>query len=285
VALNGSSFSFRYLFAVTRPRFWLYLAGPYLLGYAAASETPDRMLRTEFWLYLLFFLFPANLLLYGANDLGDSDTDALNPKKGTKEARMDGRAKPLAWAVALSLLIGVVAAVSLATWAARSTMALFLFLSLGYSLTPLRFKARPFLDMASNVLYALPGFVGYLQAGGQGFNPLVLSFAWCWTASMHLFSAIPDVESDRRAGVATAATVLGERRSLGLCSFLWAAAAASLIVGRLLWPWCLATLAYPAVTLLLLRNSGAGVERAYWVFPALNGLFGMAAFFLIALKL
>ncbi|NCQ82273.1 hypothetical protein GW750_05765 [bacterium] len=42
------------------------------------------MLAYENWFSLLslaYFLFPANLLIYGANDLADGDTDALNDKK------------------------------------------------------------------------------------------------------------------------------------------------------------------------------------------------------------
>lgn len=283
--MSDGAFSLRYLLSATRPRFWLYLGGPYLLGYAAAADSPYRLLQPEFWLYLIYFLLPANLMLYGANDLGDADTDALNPKKGTMEARMGTRARPLAWAVTASLLVGVAALAGLPNWPARGAMALFLFLSLAYSLPPLRLKARPFLDMASNVLYAMPGFVGYLQGGGEGFNLAIVAFAWCWTASMHLFSAIPDIESDRRAGVPTAATVLGERGSLALCATLWGAACAALIAGQVLWPWCLLALAYPAIPLYLLLRPGAGLVRAYWAFPAVNGLLGMAAFFLIALKL
>lgn len=34
-----------------------------------------------FFLYLLYFLFPANLLVYGVNDIADEDTDILNAKK------------------------------------------------------------------------------------------------------------------------------------------------------------------------------------------------------------
>lgn len=283
--MTDSGFSLRYLFSVTRPRFWLYLGGPYLLGYSAASASPYALLKPEFWVYLLYFLLPANLLLYGANDLGDADTDALNPKKGTMEAQMGGRAKPLARAVAASLAVGAAALAWLPNWPAKGAMALFLFLSLGYSLPPFRFKARPFLDMASNVLYAMPGFVGYLQAGGTGFDPMVLTFAWCWTASMHLFSAIPDIDSDRQAGVATAATVLGERRSLALCAVLWGASAISLASGQVLWPWCLLASAYPIVPLLLLFRPSIGLSRVYWAFPIINGLLGMFAFFTIALKL
>jgi len=280
--------TFRYLVAVTRPRFWLYLAGPYLLGYTGAAMAAGHQLTPEFWVYLAFFLLPANLLLYGINDLCDVGTDQLNPKKGTVEARLDGRERLLLRTVLACLPVYLAAVVLLPTWPARAALTLFLALSAAYSLPPVRFKARPFFDMASNVLYALPGYVGYTQAGGDGMNLHVLGFAWCWTAAMHLFSAIPDIESDRRAAVATTATVLGAPRSLQVCALVWAAGAGLLIAGGVLWPWNLLTLVYPAIPLVLLMSlpSHSGiVTRAYWAFPILNGVLGMLAFFVIALNL
>ncbi len=273
----------RYFATVTRPRFWLYLAGPYLLGYTAGASSLRDLLAPEFWLYLAFFLGPANLLLYGVNDLADADTDAVNPKKGTMEARLDGRERPLARAVLVCLLVSGLAVAGLPSWPARGLLVLFVALALGYSLPPFRFKARPILDMASNFLYALPGFVGYLQAGGGRTQPTVVAFAWCWTAAMHLFSAIPDIASDRQAGVVTTATRLGAARSLALCGALWGVGGGLLLAGGVLWPWSLLALLYPAIPLVLLWRGGGGVGRAYWAFPLLNGALGMLAFFLIAL--
>ncbi|MEF8937724.1 MAG: lycopene elongase, partial [Halovenus sp.] len=70
-----------YLFWLSRPRFWFYLAGPVIVGvvYGASSQadlfTP---LTVELFLY---FLIPANIFLYGINDIFDADIDQLNPKK------------------------------------------------------------------------------------------------------------------------------------------------------------------------------------------------------------
>lgn len=273
----------RYLVAVTRPRFWLYLAGPYLLGYAAGTSLSLQWLQPKCWLYLAFFMLPANLLLYGVNDLGDADTDAVNPKKGTLEARLDGRERLLSRTVLGCLLLGIVAVAALPSWPARGLMLLFFALSWGYSQRPLRFKGRPFIDMASNILYALPGFIGYLQVGGTWPPMSVVAFAWCWTAAMHLFSAIPDISSDRQAGVATTATKLGAARSLVLCAALWGTGSLLLIMDGVLWPWNLMTIIYPIIPLALLWRRVADVTRVYWTFPVLNGTLGMLTFFVIVL--
>ncbi|GMV36589.1 MAG: hypothetical protein AMXMBFR61_10970 [Fimbriimonadales bacterium] len=273
------------LFRVSRFRFWLYLGGTYLVGYAAgASELRDLASPLFAW-YLIFFLVPANLLLYGVNDLFDTDTDSQNPKKQLREHRVSGeerRVVAIGVAICAGLLIALVVLASSAF--ERVMLAAFLALSIGYSVPPLRFKARALLDSCSNVLYALPGFLGYYQASGSlPVAPAVIA-AWCWTAAMHLFSAVPDIESDRRVGLQTTATMLGPHGSLIACSILWTTAAVILIASGTLWPWSLGSIVYPAIPLALVSAPPCVVERAYWRFPLINGLVGGLAFLLVVPK-
>ena len=65
------------LLRVSRPRFWMYLLGPFMIALAATSLRPP----VEVWLLGLYLTLPANLLIYGVNDLFDVETDRLNPKK------------------------------------------------------------------------------------------------------------------------------------------------------------------------------------------------------------
>src|SRR3989344_1982072 len=62
---------------LSRSRFWSYLAGTYIVGLALGGA-PFSLV---FLLHLLFFLFPANVFLYGVNDIFDRATDVANPKK------------------------------------------------------------------------------------------------------------------------------------------------------------------------------------------------------------
>ena len=71
-----------FLIKVIRPRFWLYIFGPYLVGLAAGASSRVDFLRFDALLFGLYFLFPANLLIYGINDIFDFETDRRNPKKG-----------------------------------------------------------------------------------------------------------------------------------------------------------------------------------------------------------
>jgi 4-hydroxybenzoate polyprenyltransferase len=267
------------LVRISRPRFWLYLGGTYLVGYTAGAEALADFWSPAFWFALAYFLFPANVFLYGVNDLFDEDTDAFNPKKGDQEHRLRAsQVTVVRAAVIASAVLGVALVAALDSWPERVSMLAFLALGAAYSVPPLRLKARPYLDSASNVLYAMPAVFGFAQASGGGLPPAVAVVgAGCWTAAMHLFSAIPDIAADRAAGLETTATRLLERGSLVLCAVLWAVAATSfvyLVPGHAV-AWL--AFVYPAIPLVLLASPTA-VGRAYWLFPMLNAVAGFVLF-------
>ncbi len=93
------------LIKISRPRFWLYTAWPFLIGVSQTNLFTDLHQKyTAFlvnhdtqWVILLslvllvflavldYFIFGANLLIYWVNDIADADTDQRNEKKGTYE--------------------------------------------------------------------------------------------------------------------------------------------------------------------------------------------------------
>jgi len=138
----------------------------------------------------------------------------------------------------------------------------FIFLSYFYSAGPTRFKQRPLLDSASNILYALPGVFSYYWVSGTLPPTPVLAAAFMHTFSMHLFSAVPDIAYNTETGIRTTAVVLGRRASLALCFTLWTGLAAftlKLGSGNLL---SLLPLTYPLVTAGLLALDKA-VDSVY----------------------
>src|SRR5688500_16965443 len=80
-------------FKISRPRFWGYLAGPYLIGYVIGMPTQTALLTPLFFVHLLYFVTVANVLVYGVNDLFDMDTDEKNPKKDTHEHKLKSTEK------------------------------------------------------------------------------------------------------------------------------------------------------------------------------------------------
>lgn len=268
----------RLVIAVSRPRFWPYLAGPYLLGVAASGET-NFYTRPIFYLFFLFFLFPANLFLYGINDYYDADTDRFNPKKKVREHLL----VPAERRIMQKIVIGAGLTYILVLTTSTSLMIVGLLLLLGllsyfYSAPPVRFKKRTFIDSASNILYVLPAFIGFAQA--TNYLPswrLMLSGA-LWATAMHLFSAVPDIESDREAGLETTAVYLGHNQSLLACSLLWSfsfiCAAESLFS---IAPWSLALIAYPFLPIYALMVK-KDILKIYWWFPLINALNGALLF-------
>ncbi|TQQ82377.1 prenyltransferase [Halonotius roseus] len=259
----------RYLFVLSRPRFWFYLAGPVVVGVAAAAETvPDLFLPVGFALFG-YFLLPANVLLYGVNDIFDAEIDTENPKKTEREARWQGGPAVVASVVASGLL--AVPLFAIAPTPAWPWLAGFLLLAVEYSAPPARFKTTPLLDSLSNGLYILPGVAAYAAVAGGQPPALAVAGAWLWTMGMHTFSAIPDIEPDRRAGIRTTATWLGERRTYGYVAACWLAAAVAFGVVD---PRLGALMAVYPIFVAWVAGSSVAVDRAYWWFPALNTAVG-----------
>ncbi len=255
---------------LSRPRFWLYLAGPALVGASFAADSASDLFSPYIVGLLLYFLVPGNILLYGVNDIFDADIDAINPKKDRQEVRYGGdRLTPLV--TTLCAIIGIVL-VALSPSASMLWLLGFFFLAVEYSAPPLRFKTKPILDSVSNGLYILPGVAAYAALAGEAPPVAAVAGAWLWTMAMHTFSAIPDIEPDREAGISTTATLLGERVTLAYCLVCWLACSLSFFVAVPVLGVLLAT--YP-VLILVIIGSGIQVSRAYWWFPVINAAVGM----------
>lgn len=259
----------RYLLVLSRPRFWLYLAGPVAVGVTYGISDVSELFTPTTVALAAYFLLPANVFLYGVNDIFDADIDELNPKKTDREARWQGDRLVLT-AVVVSALAGL-ATFAITPPVAWPYLAGFLLLGAAYSAPPVRFKTTPFFDSVSNGLYILPGAAAFATVAGTHPPAMALLGAWLWTMGMHTFSAIPDIEPDRTAGIRTTATVLGERRTYGYCLLVWAAAAAAFgtvdpRLGALL-------TVYP-VFVTWVAVAPIPVDRAYWWFPAVNTVVG-----------
>ncbi|WP_433633775.1 prenyltransferase [Halomicrococcus sp. NG-SE-24] len=260
----------RYLLKLSRPRFWLYLAGPVVVGVAYGASSVAELFSPLALALFAYFLLPANVFLYGVNDVFDADVDEGNPKKERREVRYGGdRLVPVTVAVAALLGVALVAVTPRVAW---PWLVGFLLLGAEYSAPPLRFKTTPLLDSASNGLYVLPGAAAYAALAGGHPPALAVAGGWLWAMAMHTFSAIPDVEPDREAGIRTTATVLGEGRTLAYCGVVWLLAAVTFGLldrraGALL-------LVYP-VLVVVWRATGVAVDRAYWWYPAINAVVGM----------
>src|SRR4028118_1807522 len=213
------------LFQLSRPRFWIYVFGPYLVGLAAGAEQLEDFRRWPVLFFGLYFLFPANILIYGVNDIFDYETDKNNSKKIEYETLVTPRQRPGLWRVIALTNLPFLLVLAQIDWQAGAAMLAFLFFSIFYSVPPIRAKIRPIMDSAFNILYIFPGVFGYLVIGDTHLSGVLIVAAWCWAMAMHAYSAVPDITADRSSGISTVATLLGFRGTLLFCLMLYGASA------------------------------------------------------------
>jgi len=223
------SIRFRQVLIVSRPALWINTVGVLVTGLWLCGQvyTPSP----AFWTLLAYLTLPYNLLIYGLNDLSDRAEDALSTRKGGWQGARVRAAETrplLLWILALNLPFLLLLAWFLPP-AALALLLLSAALFAGYSLPPLRFKARPLLDGLSNVAYALPLALPALLLGRP--LPWLAVLALCaYSVGKHAFDAAQDSESDRDAGLSTTAVRLGVR-STALYAGAW-----FVLASALLWP-------------------------------------------------
>ncbi|CAN5481273.1 prenyltransferase [soil metagenome] len=210
-----------FLLKVSRPRFWFYTFGTFLVGLAGAAVFRSDLITAKSIIFGLYFLFPANLLIYGINDIFDFETDKLNQKKQEYEILVQpNQHKKLFFFILLFNLPFFAAAFAMAINTVPA-LAGFLFFSIFYSTPPIRAKTKPFLDSVFNILYVFPGIFAFQLLSDKKLPVIIIIAAGIWTFAMHAYSAIPDIEADRTAQIKTIATQLGTVKTLFLCLILY----------------------------------------------------------------
>lgn len=283
------------MFQHSRPRFWHYLYGPVLILWAyILSLYSDGYFSNWFnlqWLwfwiitfvsFLLYFLFPGNFFVYGVNDYADWDTDKFNEKKQWYEKILTDKKSILKNIFLIQILYWIVVflIVFLISFLYQDldyyrfilyfliALIPFLLLSWCYSLEPIRFKRRIFWDGISNILYIIsPAVLILILDWWISINFMYWFFAWWfWVIAMHCFSAIPDIDADKKAWLKTTAIYLWKNKSLLYCVLLYAVSwiLASQVIG--FW-WSIFALIYCVMVLSAFRYN---IFKVYKFFPYIN---------------
>ncbi len=274
------------LIKISRPRFWLYLAGPFLIGWVVAASSVNDFNNLWFFILLIYFLWPANFYLYGLNDLFDLDTDIFNDKKDQQEIRLDNQStqqitkRLIIFCFFLAMPLVLLMTNQTVAW----LLIIFLALSAAYSVPPLRLKAKPLIDSLSNILYALPGLMAYILISNTWPSWPTWLALFSWTTAMHLFSAVYDIEADKRAGLKTSAIFFGAKKSLWICFGLWLLFAIIAVNYKFAWPLNILFFIYPLIPFhLLIKNEST--KKSYWHFPVITGILGLITFWFFFIKL
>lgn len=268
----------RKLLTISRPRFWIYFAGPALVALAVSfGQNLSEWAQVWPWIFVIYFTYPANLLVYGVNDIFDYETDLQNAKKGSYEALVTPNEHLYLWIWMILLnLPFVFVLLVFSPLASKISLLLFLFLTIFYSAPPIRAKARPFLDSAFNILYIMPGLATYFFFSPRVTWPLVIA-GGLWSMAMHSYSAIPDIDADRASKTPTIATVIGFWGTLLYCLVLYVLAGA-LLATEVAW---LGMFFGSLYGLMMIATAARGRDHSfamYKLFPLINTLSGAALF-------
>ncbi|KAF4691094.1 hypothetical protein FOZ60_016197 [Perkinsus olseni] len=63
---------------LSRPIIWITILSYYLFPLGGRL---DLLATWRFWLGLLYFTFPVSIMMFGINDVADTDVDKYNPRK------------------------------------------------------------------------------------------------------------------------------------------------------------------------------------------------------------
>ena len=267
----------RFLLLSSRPFNWINTALPALAcGIAVGRPGPALVAGT------LYFLGPYNLLMYGANDVFDYESDRTNPRK---QRPVEGGVvppdrRPLLWA---AIAVTNLPMIALLSWLGGPVVAVVLLMSvaiaLAYSVPPLRTKEVAGLDSLTSALhFVLPCAVGGLLAGAAiGALPWrYLAAFMLWGAASQALGAIQDIDFDRAAAIGSIAVSIGPRATAVVATVLYAAAVVLVASGGgLAVVAAAALLPYPLVAASCLAGELAAQARRAWKsFLGLNLLSG-----------
>ena len=172
---------------------------------------------------LIWVTFPFNILIYGINDIFDQETDNINARKGGYEGAkiFPNEVVPIWVAVVATNLPFLVyfwfTVPPAAFWWMVAYSAFFWF----YSMPPLRFKARKYLDAFSNTDYAFPLAFVPLALGAEPVWLAVIGLM-AWSIAKHAYDAIQDIPQDSDTGIITTAVHLGAKGTAWWSTFWWA---------------------------------------------------------------
>lgn len=288
----------RRLIRMSRPRFWIYELGPYIIGIAAAIGA-DLSIWTSIpiVLFFIYFMYPANIYIYGINDIYDYETDKLNPKKVAYESLAMPEEHPAIWKhIVLVNAPWVIYAILILPLTSLLFLGLFLACAGWYSAPPIRAKARPILDslFSAGHYVATAGFAYVLAHSIAGTTPSYTNLligslgGLAWAIAMHAYSAVPDIKADTDAGLKTIATFFGAYKTVWLCAILYIVATivAARYIGLMAWIGGFVYLWYMFLSLRRInRTDDTGLFKIYTYFPYINSIIGGILFWIIVLNL
>lgn len=224
---------YKQLLVSSRPISWVNTAFPFVAGYLFTTQN----IGLYFWVACVYFLIPYNVLIYVINDVFDYESDVRNPRKNSIEG---GLLPPythrfMLVASALSNVPFLIYLLAQGSAASNGVLIIAVLAALSYSVPPLRFKERPFLDSINSSLHFVLPLIFALTLTGMepAYWPYIIAF-FLWGCASHAFGAVQDITADRKASIHSVATYLGAKQTVRMSAILYVAVLGIVIV--LGWP-------------------------------------------------
>jgi lycopene elongase/hydratase (flavuxanthin-forming) len=201
---------FTFLLQVSRPGLWTTTSLFYLMP--LGRDVPFH--STQFWLGLLYILFPLGLLLYGVNDIVDAETDRLNPRKGTFLFGARGgneQLSALRWKIAAVQLPFLAAFYFLIGPRVLWWLVVLLLAVLVYNGRPFAWKGRPPFDVLTQASYLLVFVLSSWLNEAPQLPWQTFLFGAMFAMHSHVFGEVMDIDPDRLSDRRTTAGLIGRR--------------------------------------------------------------------------
>ena len=207
------------LLQISRPGLWLVFIWLYIWPTGGNWELMSSL---KFWLGFVYITFPLNLLVYGMNDLVDTDTDSKNKRKGNYVFGAKASLKQMGYLpffIALfnlpfMILFGLVSG----DWLFWVSWFLSAFLiNAAYNWKPLTLSRRAPWELPTMILghLLIPLLSCHLNKIGLPGNGSWI-FHCLLLARSHIWLEIMDINEDSESNKRTIAVVIGEVHALTL---------------------------------------------------------------------
>jgi 4-hydroxybenzoate polyprenyltransferase len=216
---NGKPVSdFAFLLQVSRPGLWTTTILFYLMPFGRVFN-----FRTaNFWIGLFYIVFPLSLLIYGVNDIVDSEGDRLNPRKGTYLFGSRGAEQQLLalrWQIAAAqipffLFFWFWVGPRIFLWFSAILVAVYV-----YNARPIALKGRPPFDVLIQASYLLIFILSSWLNRVSQLPWQTFLFGALFAMHSHVFGEIMDIEPDVKSGRHTLATQIGRVPAKCLVAF------------------------------------------------------------------
>lgn len=208
---------------ISRPGLWFPTIWIYLVPFSLQNHFWEN---TLFWIGLLFVTFPLNYLVYGLNDYNDSQSDAINIRKGNFLFGAKSSKAQLAFVPIkiVCLILPFIIYFTVVSGFIMLFLLLFMvFVNIIYNFKPFRIKERPPFEIAIQIGYVATALFSVELNNLPQLPWQTLLYLSLFAFQAHIAGEIMDIEPDKISNKKTTATVIGRKNTkyvmLGLLIF------------------------------------------------------------------